>query len=685
MHSDLRAQTAFRVTGFRADAALPQRLRPALAARLHDLAALRYDFPVVMLAPGGDEFALPLTTVFDALLAAIDTGGEDAPWRDDLARLEREIRVAAAHGAEGTLASMWDAAVERLAVGASPQAMKRFALARQKLTVAGDVVDCDARFTQRFAMHAWKAAESRKSARLRAEVQGLLFRLRQILAADAARSPDASTSVRLRETFGARAEESIDFEAMARLLGRVSGRAPLPDARRRRILALVASLEWGHFFCGEDAEAFTFDRCAQALRAFRSRYDGLRSFMRAVAMARLEVVGAFDETRHGPLFHQLAEQALSSEDLQGLPSYLVCLRWHALDAAERADVEELLCAGLPVRIVVQFDDLLEEGAARERLAAIGSHAQALAGSALGLDDVFVVQAPASRLPAMRARIAEAMKHPGTSLVCVYSGVGGGTTALPPYLSAAAALEARVFPAFSFDPNKGEEGFSLEGNPQCENEWPHHELEFEDSSLQRTRRRVAFTASDFVAADARFARHFLPIDHSDVDEWGATDRVLVVDDADRLRELLVDAHVAAQARRCANRWRHLQRLAVHGMPREPEPESVPVADAPADAASPAAPAAPTATAAEPAAAPASGDPYIETPRCTTCNECTQINSRMFAYDANKQAYIADLSAGTYRELVEAAESCQVSIIHPGEPRNRDEPGLDELVARAEVFR
>ena len=69
---------------------------------------------------------------------------------------------------------------------------------------------------------------------------------------------------------------------------------------------------------------------------------------------------------------------------------------------------------------------------------------------------------------------------------------------------------------------------------------------------------------------------------------------------------------------------------------------------------------------------------------SCNECTQINDKMFAYDANKQAYIANPDAGTYRQLVEAAESCQVSIIHPGKPRNSDEPGLDELKARAEPF-
>ena len=79
-----------------------------------------------------------------------------------------------------------------------------------------------------------------------------------------------------------------------------------------------------------------------------------------------------------------------------------------------------------------------------------------------------------------------------------------------------------------------------------------------------------------------------------------------------------------------------------------------------------------------------EPYIETIRCSTCNECTQINPRMFAYNENKQAYIADLKAGTYKQLVEAAESCQVSIIHPGKPWDPSEAGLEELTERAKPF-
>lgn len=58
-------------------------------------------------------------------------------------------------------------------------------------------------------------------------------------------------------------------------------------------------------------------------------------------------------------------------------------------------------------------------------------------------------------------------------------------------------------------------------------------------------------------------------------------------------------------------------------------------------------------------PQSDEAYPETPRCASCNECIQINTAMFAYDANKQAYIANVNAGTYRQLVEAAESYQVS--------------------------
>ncbi len=77
-------------------------------------------------------------------------------------------------------------------------------------------------------------------------------------------------------------------------------------------------------------------------------------------------------------------------------------------------------------------------------------------------------------------------------------------------------------------------------------------------------------------------------------------------------------------------------------------------------------------------------YIESARCTSCNECTNLNGKMFAYNDLKQAYIADVKAGTFQQLVKAAEACPVGIIHPGTPVNPKEKDLDKWLQRAEPF-
>jgi ferredoxin len=104
--------------------------------------------------------------------------------------------------------------------------------------------------------------------------------------------------------------------------------------------------------------------------------------------------------------------------------------------------------------------------------------------------------------------------------------------------------------------------------------------------------------------------------------------------------------------------------------------------PPPAAAPPAPAADSLPAPSPDGAGA--EPWIATPLCTSCNDCTNINPRLFVYDANKQALIGDLAAGTYAQMVQAAEKCPARCIHPGDPWNGDEPGLDKLVERARPF-
>jgi len=77
-------------------------------------------------------------------------------------------------------------------------------------------------------------------------------------------------------------------------------------------------------------------------------------------------------------------------------------------------------------------------------------------------------------------------------------------------------------------------------------------------------------------------------------------------------------------------------------------------------------------------------WIDTPECTACDECTDINPDIFAYNDDKLAVVKNPKAGTYLDIVKAAEKCTAEAIHPGTPFNPDEPNLDKLIKRAEKY-
>ncbi len=88
--------------------------------------------------------------------------------------------------------------------------------------------------------------------------------------------------------------------------------------------------------------------------------------------------------------------------------------------------------------------------------------------------------------------------------------------------------------------------------------------------------------------------------------------------------------------------------------------------------------------KPAAKEAFEPVWIETPDCTTCDECVEIAPAIFQYNADKKAIVIDPTKGTFEEIVRSAEKCTAVIIHPGTPWNPDEPNLEQLIKRAEKF-
>ena len=355
-----------------------------------------------------------------------------------------------------------------------------------------------------------------------------------------------------------------------------------------------------------------------------------------------------------------------------------------------------------------------------------------------------------------------------------------------------ALESRAFPFLTYDPDAGPyfaDALTLDGNPSVDQKWPEYNIEYLDDSGAAQRITLPLTIADWAATEARFKKHFKPIDPatfnedmvpfheylelSAEDRDGKTVYILTTDRDKRLARLSVSNEIVQLAEERQQLWSQLRELAglipsasvrdrlvseveagyqakldamraeyeakLADLPRAlarrmaetllrggggksvgdlmaslskpgdsatrrlgdsataaaPKPVVAPAVVAPVHgngvakwAASPLAAATPS-PAAQPAAAQATDDdlgidPYIDSARCTTCNECTNLNSKLFAYNAQKQATVADPSAGTFQQLVLAAERCPVGAIHPGTPRNPKEKDLAKWLKRAEPF-
>jgi len=727
-HSD---RVAFYLTGRRAEGLREVgALRPALQARYRDLSSLRHDFPLV-LATSGDVAAPSLTALVDVALASIAKGADAERTRRQVLRVEQEVRVLLQQGVEGTLGKLWGDAVERLAPGRDASFAEAARRARAAIPVEGPLLRCEAALPERLLQHVWQQAQQRKEAALRERLVRLIQQLSDILRADFEHSGAGRNATRLKASVGSGHGGLFDFEAMSRVLAHAIPRQSMPEARRERIRRLLGVLDAQPFVAlpdesaarvaGNEAYGYRFDSCAAALAAWNERLPRLVELARAIEVAELEIDGRYHPERHDALFASYGANGLEPDMLSRFPDVLVCLDAGALAAAEQARLMDVLGGELPIKVLYRVDDLLAAPDDAAVPTSPGLRCRQIAHMAMGLNQVYVLHAAASHLPRCGERIGDAMSFAGPALFCIYSGASTAAAGQSTYLAAAAAMESRAFPAFVYDPSGGPDWasrFHLDDNPQPELDWPIHRFEYEDARHQRVSVDLAFTFVDFAAGDARFASHLARLPSgSDESDLGPIDEMLLrnagrlperipcvrmIDERDRLHTVLVDERMLRKARRSREMWHSLQELGgVHNshanrlLERERAAwEASHAAAAAVSAPTPGAVDAQAATtsllaeAAAPeaeAAAPSRDDAYIETVRCSTCNECTQINPKMFAYDANKQAYIADLKAGTYAQLVEAAESCQVSVIHPGKPQNPDEPGLAELLVRAEAFR
>ncbi len=501
MDADTQAQVAFFLTGRRPDEHLDAveglGLRPALFAGYRELSRLRYDYPLVLVPGRADaQFAQSLSGVFDNALKTAASGAEGERIRNHALRLEQEIRALAAGGVAGPLSALWDKAAAKLTKGADKSFADSLRRVRAAIKFDGEVADCDQDLPARLLRHAWTAVQKQKAEIFRQNLDRLVLKLSDIFKAYEERSEAGHSAKHLKAAVGTGFGDAFDFDAMSRLLAKALPKDEFPESRRKRIRRLLDVLGKQQFFPATAPAApakragaakpysFVFESCADALQAFRERLPKLTELAKAISVAELEIDGQYDESKHDALFEQFGANGLDPQDLAPFPDYLVCVNAGKLQANEHAQLMEILSSSLPIKVLFQIDDILGEAPDSEGSLTTGLRSRQIANMAIGLNQVYVLQSSSSNLFQFRERLLRGLAYRGPALFSVFSGASAQASGLPPYLMAAAAMESRAFPAFTYDPSSGADWasrFFLDANSQTELDWPIQSFSYEDEA------------------------------------------------------------------------------------------------------------------------------------------------------------------------------------------------------------
>jgi pyruvate-ferredoxin/flavodoxin oxidoreductase len=260
-------------------------------------------------------------------------------------------------------------------------------------------------------------------------------------------------------------------------------------------------------------------------------------------------------------------------------------------------------------------------------------------------------------------------------------------------------------------------FDLEGNPSIDQDWPTYTLQFTNEEGKLDKMEVPLTFADFAVTEGRFRKQFRTVPRdawndnlillADFLKLSADERdgkfpyIWGVNAKNKLIKVVPAQPIVLACEDRRNFWQMLKSLA--GLQTQKLDEStiqrirnefahelasklMVMADGSAASTTVVeAVAQPVAAAiAVPASTGPQTGPWIESAMCTSCDECTGINPRIFAYDEHRHAYVKDAKGGPYKDLVRAAEKCTAQVIHPGSPSDPNEKDLAKLIQRAAKY-
>jgi len=486
------------------------------------------------------------------------------------------------------------------------------------------------------------------------------------------------------------------------------------------------------------------DSPSMAMGIFEGHMAKMGDGFKAIRKARLELDGKYNSTEHEDYFHHFSWKDFSDEEWHLCPPVVSVGGDGAMYDIGFQNLSRALMSGIPIKVLVLDTQVYSNTGGQSctsgfisQVADMAPWGKTMQGKkeirkemsliAMAHRSAFVLQGSFSHTTHLLEGFIDGLNSRRPALFNIYAvcqpehGVADDAAEVQSRL----AVESRAYPLFRFDPDQGDtlqECSTLEGNPVAQEDWTRYKLSYlEDGKQQQL--DLPLTFADFALSEGRFRKNFrqaprktwnddmIPLaEFIELEEderdgkfpyiWGANIN------KELIRVLVSEAMVRSTLER-RQFWHQLQSLCTASEQADTTAlrDQIKV-DLAQNLASTllglsnggattlldgfSASTAQTATAKQPGnngngAEPNDYEPvWIDTPECTTCDECTGINPGMFAYNDNQQAIVVNPKAGAYIDIVKAAEKCTAGCLHPGTPFNPNEKNLEKLVKRAEKY-
>jgi len=482
------------------------------------------------------------------------------------------------------------------------------------------------------------------------------------------------------------------------------------------------------------------DSTSMAMGIFEGHMLKMSEGFKAIRMAELEIAGKYHLEKDKDFFTYFNWKQFSDEEFLLCPPVVAMGGDGAMYDIGFQNLSRMMMSGIPVKAFIVDTQVYSNTGGQActsgfigQVSDMAPHSKMQKGKteirkeistiAMGHRSAYVLQSSISNITHLLEGYIEGLNSRLPAIFNIYAvcppehGVGDDVADERSKL----AVESRAYPLFKYNPEKGntfKDCTTLEGNPAMDADWPSYDLKYTDEKGKENRLSVPMTFADFAFGEGRFAKHFRKAppetwndDMLQVDEFLALNEdereglypyIWAVDKKNSLNRVVVSQELVRSTEERVNFWRLLKSLT--GVDQVVNAEQIAEQtrtemmqklsaglmamaggnfDLSATVGNTTS-AQPNAVSNNAATAEGYEPVWIETPECTTCDECIEVNPKIFAYNEQNLAVVVDPKAGTFKDIVKAAEKCTAAAVHPGTPWNSNEPGLDKLIKRAEKF-